>query len=243
MILKHFLKLSIIPSHLCRRSYYSNRINKLFLDNFEKYCAKLQTEEISSGIAHKAQRISKLLEKFTEFSASIKDVEKELDNKQSDKELLSLMKEEKIELEKKQNDLIPNVLNEIYDYELSKDKERISDASCVLFEVSAGVGGKEAMLFANELCFMYLNYFNHKNWEIMDTESDEQGGYLRHYQAKIEGRDVWNYMKFEAGVHRVQRVPETEAHGRVHTSTVSIACIPVTDDCAVEVNGELLKER
>jgi len=241
MFLKHFLRLSIIPSHLCRRSYYSNRINRLFLDNFDKYCAKLKTEEIPSEISHKAQSISKLLEKFTEFSANIKDVEKELESKQSDNELISLMKEEKVELEKKQSDLIPNVLNEIYEYELSKDKERISDVSCVLFEVSAGVGGKEAMLFANELCFMYLNYFNFKNWEVLDVESDEQAGYLRHYKAKVEGHDVWNFMKFEAGVHRVQRIPETETHGRIHTSTVSIACIPVTDDSAVEVDEKDLK--
>lgn len=228
----------MISRQLIRRNHYSSRISALFLDNFDKYYSKLKTEESR----HDTQRISKLLEEFTQLSDSIKDIEKELSNdKQPDVELSTLMKEEKVELEAKQSDLVTRVLNEIYNYELSKDASRIPDALSVLFEVSAGVGGKEAMLFANELCMMYINYFNHKNWDVQDVESDEQGGYLRHYQAKIEGRDVWNYMKFEAGVHRVQRVPETDARGRIHTSTVSIACIPITDDCAIEVNGEFRK--
>ena len=235
MILRSLLRFSINSKQICKRNYYSNRINSLFLDKFDKYSSKLKTEEDS----HETQKINKLLEEFTQLTGSLKDVEKELSTgEQSDNEFSTLMKEEKVELETKQKDLITKVLNEIYDYELSKDSERIADASSVLFEVSAGVGGKEAMLFANELCVMYINYFYHKNWDIQDVESDEQGGYLRHYQATIDGRNVWNYMKFEAGVHRVQRVPETEARGRVHTSTVSIACIPITENSGVEINGE-----
>lgn len=240
MFLKHLLRIAVISKQLPRRHYYSSRISCLFLNNFDKYFAKLKTEENS----HLNQRISNLLDEFTQLSGSIKDVEKELSNdnqndNENDNELLTMMKDEKVELETKQKDSIARILNEIHEYELSKDTERIEDASSILFEISAGVGGKEAMLFANELCTMYLNYVNHKNWDIMDVESaDEQGGYMRHFKAKIEGRNVWNYMKYEAGVHRVQRIPETEARGRVHTSTVSVACIPITNDCAVEIIGE-----
>lgn len=229
-------RLSVILRHLPRRSYYSSRINNLFLENVNKYSSKLQTDEIS----HRTKHITKLLGEFNELSGSIQDVDKELtSDSHSDSELLSLMKEEKGEMETKRSELITRILNEIHSYEQSKENERIPDSSSVLFEVSAGVGGKEAMLFANELCLMYNNFFNHKNWDVLDVESDEQGGYMRHYQAKIEGRDVWGFMRFEAGVHRVQRIPETESRGRVHTSTVSLACIPIIYDSGVEINGEL----
>lgn len=237
MLLKFITKITRLTSNLNRRSYFSSRINSLFLDNFDKYTAKIKTDENS----HENKTICKLLEDFATLTDSIKDVEKELANKQSDNEMLSLMKEEKVELEAKQNELLANVLNEIHNYETSRDEERIPDSSSVLFEVSAGVGGKEAMLFANELCNMYINYFNFKRWEMSDVESDEQGGQLRHFQARIDGRGVWGFMRFEAGVHRVQRVPETETRGRVHTSTVSIAAIPTSDDVAVEINEKDLR--
>lgn len=238
MFLKKISRITTFLSHLTKRSYYSSRINNLFLENVNKYSMKLNTES-SLEASHKTKTIAKLLDEFNEISGSIQDVNKELTgDSHSDIELSGLFKEEKLEMESKRNELITRVLNEIHSYEQSKDNERIPDSSSVVFEVSAGVGGREAMLFANELCVMYINFFNFKNWDILDEESDEQGGYLRHYQARIEGRDVWGFMRFEAGVHRVQRVPETEARGRVHTSTVSLACIPITDDSGVEINGE-----
>lgn len=237
MILRNLLRISKAIQWLPRRSYYSSKVTELFINNFEKYSTKLKNDESS----HKTKQIGNLLKEFTHQSESIKEVEKELSNKApSDPEMLELMKEEKVELEAKRVELIAKVLNEIHSYEISQDTERIPDSSSVLFEISAGVGGKEAMLFANELCIIYIKYFNYKRWNIADVESDEQGGYLRHYQAKVEGRNVWDCMRYEAGVHRVQRVPETEARGRVHTSTVSIACIPFTEDSVVELNGELV---
>lgn len=238
MFIKRILKVFLIPRQPNTRNYFSSRIKTLFLENFDKYYARINVKTGESF--YENQRITNLLEEFNQLSGNIKDVEKELNSDvKGDDELLSLMKEEKVELETKQNDLITRVLNEIYNYEIEKDTERITDASSILFEVSAGVGGREAMLFANELCMMYINYFNYKNWEMLDVESDEDQGCLRHFQAKIDGRNVWSHMKFEAGVHRVQRVPETEMRGRIHTSTVSIACIPITNDSAIVLNGEL----
>lgn len=234
MILRRILRIPRVINLLFKRSYYSSRINSLFINNFDKYFVKVKNENFQE-----TKEICRLLEDFIQLTEEIKDVEKELN--QSDKEMASLMKEEKVELESKQTNLIAHVLNEIYSYELSKDTERIADSANVLFEISAGVGGKEAMLFADELCLMYINYFQYKNWQPVNGNSDEQAGALRHYKARIEGRDVWGFMRFEAGVHRVQRVPETEARGRVHTSTVQIACIPIIDDACVEINGNFIQ--
>lgn len=237
MIFKCFTRISNIVKHLHKRNFYSARVNTLFVNNYEKYLAKLQSETKDESF-HITTRIKNLLEEFKQLSDSIRDVEKELCNENGDKELITLMKEEREEQEAQKNELIESILNEIYNFEQMKDTDRIHDNSNVIFEVSAGVGGKEAMLFVNDILTLYLNYFQYKNWEIKEVESDDVSGVLRHYHAKVEGRDVWGHMKYEAGVHRVQRVPETERQGRIHTSTVSIACIPITKNIMVEVHGE-----
>lgn len=235
MLLRSVGRISNIMSHLDRRRYFSSRISTLFVNNFDKYNDKIR----SNRDTYEKKQLNKLLEDFNQLTASIKDVDEGINSEtSSDKELAGLMKEEKVELEVKQNELTAEVLNEIYHYELSNDADRIPDSSSVLFEVSAGVGGKEAMLFANELCNLYINFFNHKRWDLVDVEADQQSEYLRHYRARVDGHDVWGFMRFEAGVHRVQRVPETDSKGRIHTSTVTIACIPITTDAGVEINGE-----
>lgn len=237
MIFKNLFRVSTIVNQLNKRGYFSSRISSLFVSNFDKYCAKFKKDS-EGGNVYEASSINKLLEDFTQLTSSIKDVEKELSNEgQADKELMSLMKDEKVELESKQTEVVDQLLNEIYDYGQLKDDNGIPDSSSVLFEINPGVGGKEAMLFANELSQMYHNYFYYKSWNLQDVECDEQNNYLRNYHAKVSGRHAWGFMKFEAGVHRVQRVPETEARGRVHTSTVQIACIPITDDSQIEMHG------
>lgn len=240
MIFKNLSRIKNAVSSLHRRCYYSSKINALFVDNFDKYQTKFK-EESKDLTSHKVTQLKELLKNFTQLTGSIKDVDKELnDETQTDKELASLLQDELIELESQRNGLIANILNKIHDYEQLNDFERIPDSSSVLFEISAGVGGKEAMLFASDLCNLYYNYFNYKKWALQDVESDQEpGGVMRHFKAKIEGREAWSHMKFEAGVHRVQRVPETERAGRVHTSTVSVACIPITDDADVDINGKL----
>lgn len=237
MLLRSLSRVSRFVHHRLQRNYYSSKINSLFINNFDKYFDRIKNDESS----YTSKNIKKLLGEFTQLTGSIKDVEKELSGgSQSDKEMLGLMQEEKLELESKRSELITQILDEVFSYEQSKDAERIPDSSSILFEISAGVGGKEAMLFSNELFHLYFNYFQYKRWEIKDVESDEQSDYMRHYKATVEGANVWGCMKFEAGVHRVQRVPETEARGRLHTSTVSIACIPITGDASIDINGEFV---
>lgn len=103
--------------------------------------------------------------------------------------------------------------------------------SSLFLEVTAGVGGQEAMLFANEIYDMYSEYCRYKRWDIetVNLDTSDLGG-LRHSSCIVTGAEAFNLLRFEAGVHRVQRIPSTEKAGRVHTSTVTVAVIPKPDD-------------
>lgn len=103
--------------------------------------------------------------------------------------------------------------------------------STVILEITAGVGGKESMLFATELFHMYMNYADFKGWRATDYEHEtlDVGG-IRHASVVLSGPGVFQSLKLEAGVHRVQRIPVTEKAGRVHTSTAVVAVIPRPDD-------------
>lgn len=114
--------------------------------------------------------------------------------------------------------------------------------SSLILEVNAGVGGQEAMLFASELHDMYCNYIQHKRWTIESIQLDttELGG-MRQSSLIVIGPDAYDFLKYEAGVHRVQRIPATEKSGRIHTSTVSVAVIPRPDDMDITINSRDLK--
>ncbi len=112
-----------------------------------------------------------------------------------------------------------------------------NDLKNVLLEVRAGAGGEEAALFAGELYRLYQRYSERQGWrtEVMSVSQAEKGG-LKEVILMIEGTKVYSRLKFEAGVHRVQRVPETEAQGRVHTSTVTVAVLPEAEEIDVQIN-------
>ena len=116
------------------------------------------------------------------------------------------------------------------------------DDRSVIVEVRAGAGGEEAALFAGELLRMYLRYAEERGWktEIMDKSDAESGG-VKEASARIEGTGAYGALKFESGVHRVQRIPETEAKGRVHTSTATVAILPEVEDVDIEVRQEDLR--
>ncbi|XP_065588644.1 peptide chain release factor 1-like, mitochondrial isoform X2 [Cyrtonyx montezumae] len=109
-------------------------------------------------------------------------------------------------------------------------------------EVTAGVGGQEAMLFTSEIFDMYRRYAAYKKWkfEILEYFPSEIGG-LRHAVASIAGLDAYKYMKFEGGVHRVQRVPKTEKQGRIHTSTMTVAILPQPTEMMLKINPKDLR--
>lgn len=112
-----------------------------------------------------------------------------------------------------------------------------NDEKNVLVEIRGGAGGEEAALFAGVLFRMYLRYAEARGWrtEIMDSNPTELGGF-KEVVFQINGDSVYSRMKFESGVHRVQRVPETESQGRVHTSTVTVAVLPEAEEVDVEIN-------
>jgi len=123
--------------------------------------------------------------------------------------------------------------------EQESDKE---DPKEIILEIRAGAGGDEASLFAKEIAEMYQRYVEAQaqwSWSIVDISANDTGGY-KEASFEIKGEDVYKFMKWETGVHRVQRVPETEKQGRIHTSTVSVAVMPLYKKTSIELNpGDL----
>jgi peptide chain release factor 1 len=117
-----------------------------------------------------------------------------------------------------------------------------NDDRNIFLEIRPGAGGDEAGLFGAELLRMYLRYAERQNWkpELIENDLNDVGG-LKFAMLKIAGNKVYSKMKFESGVHRVQRIPETESQGRIHTSTVTVAVMPEVDDVEIEVRAEDLE--
>lgn len=112
----------------------------------------------------------------------------------------------------------------------------------IIMEIRAGTGGEEAALFASDIFRMYTHYAEKKRWkiEIMSQNETERGGY-KEIVCSISGKDVYGSMRYESGVHRVQRVPETESGGRIHTSAITVAILPEAEETDIEINEKDLK--
>lgn len=117
-----------------------------------------------------------------------------------------------------------------------------ADEKNTIVEIRAAAGGDEAAIFAGDLYKMYLRFAEHQGWKVetMDISPSEAGGY-KEVQFKITGDKVYSLMKFESGVHRVQRVPKTESQGRIHTSTATVAVLPEADEIDIEINENDLR--
>lgn len=117
-----------------------------------------------------------------------------------------------------------------------------SDEKDIIVEIRAGAGGDEAAIFAGDLYKMYERFATERGWktEMLDVSPSEAGGY-KEVQFKVKGDKVYSIMKFESGVHRVQRVPKTESQGRIHTSTATVAILPEADEVEVEINQNDLR--
>ena len=152
-----------------------------------------------------------------------------------DPDMSALAEEEAAEARKK----IPDLLESMRSFLVPKDPD---DNKNVIVEVRAGAGGDEAALFAGELVRMYLRYAEDQHWktEVMDMSNADAGG-IKEASLRIEGSGVYGKLKYESGVHRVQRIPETEAKGRVHTSTATIAILPKAEEVDIEIRNEDLR--
>ena len=172
-----------------------------------------------------------IVNKYKEYKKAkggIAEAKEMLDS--GDDELKELAKMELSVLE----DKIPAMEEELKVLLLPKDP---NDEKNVILEIRAGTGGEEAALFAQDLLRMYLRYAERRGWkaEIMDTNDTGIGG-IKEASVLIKGKGAYSRMKYESGTHRVQRVPETESSGRIHTSAATVAVLPEVDDVEVEIN-------
>ncbi|MBI5421379.1 MAG: PCRF domain-containing protein [Parcubacteria group bacterium] len=148
---------------------------------------------------------------------------------ETNSEFLEMAEKEKSSIEKE-----IETLNELIDVEEHGKKEAIN---AIIMELRAGAGGDEASLFAMELMRMYQRYAVKKKWDftIVDEHNTDLGG-IKEATVEIHGDNVYNELKSESGVHRVQRTPDTEKAGRIHTSTASVAILPVTETSTITIN-------
>ncbi|REC48207.1 peptide chain release factor 1 [Chryseobacterium pennipullorum] len=147
----------------------------------------------------------------------------------SDRDLVDLAKEEKLEAQAR----IPGLEEDLKVLLIPKDP---ADDKNVIVELRAGTGGDEAAIFVEDVYRMYTMYFKTKGWRHEVTDSNEAAKGYKELIMKVEGEGVYGIMKFESGVHRVQRVPETESQGRVHTSAITIAVLPEAEEVDFELN-------
>ncbi len=211
-------------------------------NKYDELMNKLGTAEVQADAAEyrrSAKTLSELeplVQKFREYKAVDQDIKgaQELVNG-PDAEMRELAREELKSLEVKRDAL----LQELKILLIPKDP---NDEKNVILEIRAGTGGDEAALFAGELFRMYSRYAERQGWriEVMSTSESGTGG-LKEVIASIEGRGVYSRMKYESGVHRVQRVPETEASGRIHTSTATVAVLPEAEDVDIQINEKDLR--
>lgn len=172
--------------------------------------------------------------KYKDIKKRIKEDEDILENEKDD-ELKKMAKEELEELSRELEDVTTNLKILL----LPKDE---NDEKNVFLEIRAGTGGDEAALFAAELFRMYLRYAERKRWKVEIMEKNEIGiGGLKEVIALITGEKVYSRLKYEAGVHRVQRVPKTESQGRIHTSAVTVAVLPEAEEVDVKIEQKDLR--
>ena len=181
--------------------------------------------------------LSPVVEAYTEIS-SIQQAIKEASQMAQDKDedIKKLAESELEELKNKLNSIEVGLKSLL----LPKDPD---DSKNVFLEIRAGTGGDEAALFSGDLFRMYSRVAERRNWkiEVISVREGEHGGY-KELVTRIEGREVFKYLKFEAGVHRVQRVPETESQGRIHTSACSVAVLPELSELSeIEVDKNDLR--
>ena len=177
--------------------------------------------------------LSPVVSKYNEYVKATEDIKgaKDIIANETDEDLRDLAKEELSDLEEN----LEKVIEELKILLLPKNP---NDDKNVIVEIRGGAGGEEAALFAGVLFRMYSMYASNRRWKVELMSSNETGiGGYKEVIFMISGKGAYSRLKFESGVHRVQRVPETESQGRIHTSTVTVAVLPEAED--VEVNLDL----
>jgi peptide chain release factor 1 len=209
---------------------------------YEDLTARLGTAEVQSDqaeyrrAAKQLSDIEPLVQKFREYRTVQKDIEgSEEIIRGADAEMRELAEEEMKDLEAKRD----AILGDLRMLLVPKDP---NDEKNVILEIRAGTGGDEAALFAADLFRMYSRFAERQRWKLEVLSSSESGtGGTKEVIASIEGRGVYSRLKYESGVHRVQRVPATEASGRIHTSTATVAVLPEAEEVDIQINEKDLR--
>jgi peptide chain release factor 1 len=187
-------------------------------------------------LAKKHSSLQPISQTYLKYLKLLRDIEdgKYLQNS-DDPEMRALAAEENARLEKEKMDLEKEIKLMLIPPDPNDDKD-------IIVEIRAGTGGEEAALFVGDIFRMYSRFAERQNWksEIIDANSTGLGGF-KEVIFEISGRNVWRYFKFERGIHRVQRVPETESSGRVHTSAVTVAVLPEAKEVDIEIKSEEIR--
>ncbi len=208
-------------------------------DNLEK---ELSAGNIDSKLfAKKSKEYSSLgniilyAREFVKFEKEKKDLEQIIQDKNSDTEMIKMAEKDLDELRIKKIDYE----NKLKIFLLPKDEDDDKDA---IVEIRAGTGGLEASLFCSDLFKMYEKVCSKKKWklEIISISKSEAGGF-KEVIFSVSGNNIYSYLKYESGVHRVQRIPETETQGRVHTSAATIAVLPEAEDVDIQIKDSDLR--
>ncbi|RMF59776.1 MAG: peptide chain release factor 1 [Calditrichaeota bacterium] len=212
-------------------------------EKFERIAEQMADPEIAAdhekytALAREYSELEEIVNKYRELCKVLTQLDeaRSLLEESDDEEMRELAKEEYGELET-QREALEKELQQLL---IPPDP---TDTKNTIMEIRAGTGGHEAAIFAGDLFRMYSKYCEKKGWkiEILSANPGEQGGF-KEIIFSITGKGVYGRLKFESGVHRVQRVPETESQGRVHTSAASVVVLPEVDDVEVEINPNDLR--
>ncbi len=214
-----------------------DRLEDLII-RYEELMSELQEPDVANDPARfrklmKEQNdLTPIVEAYKEYKSSKRAIEDSLLmlEEESDEEMRELAKEELNDSKKR----VEELERELKILLLPKDP---NDEKNVIVEIRAGAGGDEAALFAAEIYRMYVHYAEARRWKVETMEMEEIGiGGMKYVTFMVTGKGAYSVMKYESGVHRVQRVPETESGGRIHTSTITVAVMPEAEEVDVEIN-------
>lgn len=211
---------------------------KVLKSRHEEVAALMSAGGLSGDAFNKLSReyadLSPVVEAFDTYTRSIQEMD-DLQVMMSDPEMKDMATEEFYALKEK----IPQLEHQLKLALIPKDE---ADARNAILEIRAGTGGDEAALFAADLFNMYKGYAALRGWSftLLEASENDLGGY-RQVSVEVHGTDVFSRLKFESGAHRVQRVPKTEASGRIHTSAATVAVLPEAEEVDIEIRTEDLK--
>ena len=217
------------------------------LKDIESRCAELETQMSDPAVvqdqaayqklAKESKEISPIVERYRAYKGALGEISKvqEMARAEADPELREMAHEEVRALEAKRDSLDAEIPLLLIPRDPNDDKN-------VLLEIRAGTGGDEAALFASDVFRMYSRYAERQGWKIdvVSMSRTGQGG-IKEAIALIEGARVYSKLRYESGVHRVQRVPATEASGRIHTSAITVAVLPEAEDVDVKIEAKDLR--